>query len=88
MVRIKKLKGSVWDLLGAVHGPWHRDGGQLGRTGRGRELFLLLLELGELEEEAEDGLEVAVVDLFWGDILHRDTLGQEEAKAGLDRDWW
>ena len=38
------------------------------------QLLLLLLVAGQLEEEAEDGLQVALAYLLWPDVLHRHTL--------------
>ena len=46
--------------------------------------LLLLLVPRELEEQAQDGFQVALPDLPGLDVLDCDTLGQEEVQAGLD----
>ena len=47
-------------------------------------LFLLLFEPGQLEEEAEDGLEVALANVPGLDVSHSHTHVDEELEAGLD----
>lgn len=61
--------------------------------GRGREgrlgvlpldLLLLLFVAGQAEEEAEDGFQIAIPNLFCRQTLDVDSFGCQETEAGID----
>lgn len=51
---------------------------------RGLSLLLLLLEPRQAEEQAEDGLQITIPDLFCRQALDVDSFGCEETEAGVD----